>query len=250
MGSQNDSNVWRLRPSHEAREEDNREIVLLVLLGFISILLWHSPYGGYLLYPFSILATWFHEMGHGLAAMAFGNDFERLVIFPDGSGYALHIGESDPGRISQAVIAAAGLLGPTVAGCLLILASRTHRMTKWALIVLGAALIGSTLIWVRSTTGWLVLPAIGAICLGLAFFGREKYRRFAVQFLGVQGCISIYRDFGYLFTEGGMMEGRVQVSDTGHIEQALLLPYWFWGGLITALIVVMVFYALKFAHRR
>ena len=250
MGWQDKSKVWRLRPANYKREADNREIVLLVLLGFISILLWRSPYGAYIMYPFSILATWFHEMGHGLAAMAFGNDFERLVIFPDGSGYALHIGDSEPGRVSMAVIAAAGLLGPTVAGCLLILASRTPKMTKGALIALGAALIGSTLIWVRSTTGWMVLPALGAICLGLAFYGREQYRRFAVQFLGVQGCISIYRDFGYLFTEGGMMEGRMQVSDTGHIEQALVLPYWFWGGLITALIIAMVFYALKIAHRR
>ncbi len=250
MGWQNNSNVWRMRPANQKREADNREIVLLVLLGFISILLWRSPYGEFIMYPFSILATWFHEMGHGLAAMAFGNDFERLVIFPDGSGYALHIGESEPGRVSQAVIAAAGLLGPTVAGCLLILASRTHRMTKGALIALGVTLIGSTLIWVRSTTGWMVLPALGAISLGLAFFGREQYRRFAVQFLGVQGCISIYRDFGYLFTEGGIMEGRMQISDTGHIEEAFFLPYWFWGGLITVLIIVMVFYALKIAHRR
>lgn len=250
MSWQNNSNVWRLRPANHKREADNREIVLLVLLGFISILLWHSPYGGFLLYPFSILATWFHEMGHGLAAMAFGNEFERLVIFPDGSGYALHIGESEPGRLSQAVIAAAGLLGPTIAGCLLILASRSHGTTKGALIALGVALIASTVIWVRSTIGWTVLPALGAICLGVAFFGRERYRRFAVQFLGVQGCISIYRDFGYLFSEGGMMEGRMQMSDTGQIEQALLLPYWFWGGLITAVIILMVFYALKIAHRR
>lgn len=238
------------RPPSYGSQAGNREITLLVLLGVISILLWRSPYGEFIMYPFSILATWFHEMGHGLAAMAFGNDFERLVIFPNGSGYALHIGESEPGRFEQAIIAATGLLGPTIAGCLLILASRTHKKTKGALIALGVALVGSTLIWVRSTTGWAVLPALGLVCLGLAFYGREQYRRFAVQFLGVQGCISIYRDFGYLFTEGGMMEGRMQRSDTGHIEQALVLPYWFWGGLISALILVMVFYALKIAHRR
>lgn len=251
MGWKDNSRAWRNRPAtFGSRTADNREITLLVLIGVISILLWQSPYGGYLLYPFSILATWFHEMGHGLAALAFGNDFERLVIFPDGSGYALHLSEGELSRIEQAVIAASGLLGPTVAGCLLILASRTHRATKLALILLGIALIGSTVIWVRSTTGWAILPALGAASLALAYYGREAYRRFAVQFLGVQGCVSIYRDFGYLFSEGGYLEGRPQVSDTGHIADALFLPYWFWGGVITAMILTMVFYAMKIAHRR
>lgn len=240
----------RSRPTRLRSEAERREITLLVLLGAISILLWHSPYGGYLLYPFSILATWFHEMGHGLAAFAFGHEFERLVIFPDGSGYALYLSGAEPSRLSQAVIAAAGLLGPTMAGCLMILASRKHRTTNAALLMLGGALIFSTLIWVRSTTGWIVLPLLGAASLALALYGTERHRRFAVQFLGVQGCISIYRDFGYLFSRGGYMEGRLQASDTEHIAQALLLPYWFWGTLITATIIAMVFYSLRWAHHR
>ena len=227
-----------------------QEVGVLVGLGLISIILWGSPWGSYLLYPFSILATWFHEMGHGLAAMLFGHDFERLVIFPSGSGYALYVSDSEPSRIAMAMIAAAGLLGPTVAGCLLILASRRRKNTKAALIALGVALIGSTLIWVRSTTGWVMLPAIGAISLAIAFYAKETHRRFAVQFLGVQGCISIYRDFGYLFSQGGYMEGRLQPSDTQHIAEALFLPYWFWGAAITAGIFAMVIWSLKRAHSR
>lgn len=238
------------RFSSVQRDSGKQEITVLVVLAVVTIILWHSPYGGYLLYPFTILSTWFHEMGHGLAAMAFGHEFERLVIYPDGSGYALHLAEGDPPRIAMASIAAAGLLGPTVAGCLLILASRTQRATKVALAVLGAVLLGSTLIWVRSMTGWLVLPALGVFSLWLAFFARAQHKHFAVQFLGVQGCISIYRDFGYMFSEGGMLGGMPQISDTGHIAQALFLPYWFWGGVISAMIAAMVFWSLRVAHRR
>ena len=71
-----------------------------------------------------------------------------------------------------------------------------------------------------------------------------------MQFLGVQGCISIYRDFDYLFSAGGMLDGRAQISDTGHIAQALFLPYWFWGGVITATIAAMVYWSLRRAHSR
>ena len=239
----------RRRPAFRS-DVDRREVTLLVVIGVVTILLWHSPYGAYLLYPFSILATWFHEMGHGLAAMAFGNQFERLVIFPDGSGYALYYSAKQQSRVAMATIAAAGLLGPTVAGCLLILASRTRRSTQFALFALGVALLASTFIWVRSTTGWVVLPSIGAVLLIVALKGSSAHKRLAVQFLGVQGCVSIYRDFGYLFSEGGNLGGQQQLSDTGYIERALLLPYWFWGVVITALIAIMVYCALRRVHLR
>ncbi|WP_100261064.1 M50 family metallopeptidase [Qipengyuania seohaensis] len=242
--------MTRWRASGGLPSNDRNEITALVVMAIVTILLWHSPYGGYLLYPFTILSTWFHEMGHGLAAMAFGHEFERLVIFPNGSGYAAHLSEGEPSRLSSALIAAAGLLGPTFAGCALILSSRTQRATRNALAVLGVVLLVSTLIWVRSLTGWLILPAVGLACLWLAFKAKANQRHFAVQFLGVQGCISIYRDFGYLFSEGGMLGGRPQLSDTGHIAQALFLPYWFWGGLITAIILAMIYWSLRFAHSR
>ena len=234
----------------KSMNSDRKEITTLIVIAVVTILLWHSPYGGYILWPFSILATWFHEMGHGLAAMMFGNDFDRLVIFPNGSGYALYYSDGQTGRVEQAIIAAAGLLGPTVAGCLLILASKKVETTRYALTILGFVLLGSTAIWVRSMTGWIVLPAAGLACLVLATRADIPTRKFAVQFLGVQGCISIYRDLGYLFSEGGYIDGQPQLSDTGQIERALLLPHWVWGGLITAVICLMVFYAMKAAHRR
>ena len=227
-----------------------REVGVLVGLGLISIVLWSTPFGAYLLYPFSILATWFHEMGHGLAAMIGGNVFHSLVIFPDGSGYAAYFTYGEMSRLEQAGIAAIGLLGPTLAGCALILAAQSRASTKAALLLLGVALLVSCLIWVRSLTGWLVLPAIGAICLYMAVRARQDHQRFAVQFLGVQGCISIYRDFGYLFNKGGVLNGQQQLSDTGYIAQALVLPYWFWGGMISALMVIMVFWCLKRVHTR
>ena len=237
----------RTRLSSQAHSQ---EITTLVLLGVVSIILWHSPFGPVVMYPFSILATWFHEMGHGLAALAFGHDFERLVIFPNGSGYALYVSEGPLSRVALAVIAAAGLLGPTVAGCLLILASRRRDWTTAALLVLGTVLIVSTLVWVRSVVGWAILPAFGIAALSLAWKGAPRHRRFAVQFLGVQGCISIYRDFGYVFSPGGFIDGRPQASDTQQIADALFLPYWFWGVLITAAIGAMIFYALRAAHGR
>ena len=48
---------------------------------------------------------------------------------------------------------------------------------------------------------------------------------------------------------GGTVGGMSARSDTGLIADALFLPYWFWGGLITLTILAMVWLSLRFASR-
>ena len=232
------------------REERKRRAWTLAALAVGSTLLWQTYWGGLLLYPFTILATWFHEMGHGIAAMLTGGHFERLAIYPDGSGVALSRMPADASAFSHACIAAAGPLGPPVAGAALIVASRSGRATRIALGVLTGAVLLSTLIWVRSVTGWLVLPGIGLALLVVLWRGSSRVRDFTVQLLGVQACISCWRDTGYLFSDGGFVAGQPQRSDTAAIAESLVLPYWFWGGAISVLIVALLAASLRYALRR
>jgi hypothetical protein len=215
----------------------------------VSVILWQTAIGRLLLYPFTILATWFHEMGHGLAAMLTGSRFERLLIFSDGSGVALSLRPADASRLTNALISASGPLGPAIAGSLLIIASRTDKATGVALTVLGAAVIISTVIWVRSLTGWLVLPALGITILALARWGTARQQRIGIQLLGVQACISVWSQFSYLFSSGGSVGGQLHRSDTGAIADALMLPYWFWGAAISAAIVGLLWWSFSLAFR-
>ncbi|MBX7481370.1 M50 family metallopeptidase [Qipengyuania qiaonensis] len=224
-----------------------REQSYIVAFAVLTIIAWQTAIGTLVLMPFTLLATWFHEMAHGLTAAALGAEFERLVIFANGSGFAEYSGNL--WAIGQATVAAAGLLGPSIAGCLMIIASRSRRATRIVLLGLGAALVLSTLIWVRSVAGWVVLPIFAAASFYIALRGNEKWQRIAVEFLGVQGAVSVYQDLGYLFSPGGSVDGRVAISDTGRIADALFLPYWFWGGLITFTIFAMVWKSLKIASR-
>lgn len=90
----------------------------LVLAGLIVVMLPALPFGAYLIYPFAILTTWFHEMGHGLTALALGQHFEQLMIFANGSGVAQSRVTADASRITLAAIAAGGPLAPSaVGGC-------------------------------------------------------------------------------------------------------------------------------------
>ncbi|NJK89178.1 MAG: hypothetical protein HC923_07070, partial [Myxococcales bacterium] len=56
------------------------------------------------LYPFTLLATFAHELGHGLVALSLGYDFQSLRLFPDGSGVAYWSGS--PGRLGRAIVIA------------------------------------------------------------------------------------------------------------------------------------------------
>lgn len=227
--------------------DTKKHAAVLLLFGIISIAFWQTEAGRYALYPFTILATWFHEMGHGLAAMLTGSEFDRLVIYPDGSGVAYSRRPANGYAITDAFIAASGPLGPAIAGALLIVSSRRTRATKIALALLGSALLISTLIWVRSLTGWLVLPSLGLAILALALRGPAFWQHLMIQFLGVQASISVWQQFGYLFSTGGVEQG--QLSDTAAISSVLFFPYWVWGAIISAITVALLLWSLRVTYR-
>lgn len=233
-----------------AGRDQRQRVALLVGIALASLLLWQTALGSLLLYPFTILATWFHEMGHGIVAMLTGRGFDRLLIFADGSGVALSLRPVDGYRLTDALVAAGGPFGPAIAGALLIVSSRSPTATRNALAVLGVALIASTLIWVRSLAGWLVLPALGVAIALLALRGSAYWQGFAIQLLGVQACISVWRQFDYLFSPGGTVGGELQRSDTGAIADVLLLPHWFWGAIISAAILALLWGSFRIAFQR
>ncbi|MEE4287824.1 MAG: M50 family metallopeptidase, partial [Erythrobacter sp.] len=205
------------------------------------------PFGTYLVYPLVILTTWFHEMGHGLTALAMGQDFERLQIFADGSGVAQSFVSADISAPARAAIAAGGPLAPCVAGSLLIVASAHERAWRPALWAMAAAIFASVIVYVRSPVGYFVLPFVGLVIALVAWRAPGGLVRFTLQFLGVLGALSMLRDFNYLFTEEAVIGGRRMLSDTGQIEAALFLPHWVWAAIILAVCAAMVGASLKYA---
>lgn len=195
-----------------------------------TLVLWQIPrYGDLILYPFSLLASYAHEMGHGLTAMLLGGRFESLELFSDGSGLAHWSGSL--GRVGRAVVAAGGLMGPSVAGASLLVLSRHPSRSRALLVLIGVGMV-LTAFWVaRTGFGFTFLSAVGG-AVGLAGWrlGRAP-ATFLVQLIGAQLCIALFRDVRYMFSAGGAVGGSTHVSDSAVMAEALLLPYWFWGGL-------------------
>ncbi len=231
-----------VRPGSQA-EQVGRLVIAVAVVLFLPVL----PLGNYIIYPFAILTTWFHEMGHGITASLLGQEFVELVIFPNGSGFAKSLVSVEASRFTNAAIAAGGPLAPIVIGAAMIIASAHPRAWRSVLIALAAAIFISVAIYVRSQTGYIVLPLVGALLILIAWRARDVFVRFALQFLGVLAAMSMLRDFNYLFTEEAVIGGARMLSDTGQIEKSLFLPHWFWAGAILLVSAVIVGASLKYA---
>lgn len=209
----------------------HKALLLLILAAIATVAIWRVPFGHQLLYPFTILSVWFHEMGHGLTALLLGGTFQKLELFANGSGVATHSGVMFGGRLGRALVAAGGPLGPAIAGSGLIIAARWPTLSRWSLGALVVALLLS-LIWIRTLFGVIAIASWAAGIGAIAAWGPKWLREFVLPFLGVQACVSTYNQLSYLFTRAVQIDGQLLLSDSGQIARQLFLPYWFWGTLL------------------
>lgn len=207
----------------------NRLMAFFWVAAAVSLILPRIPYGRNLLYPFALLGTWVHEMGHGVFAILAGGSFNRLVIYQNLGGTAY---SSGVGSFGRAFVAAGGLLGPALAGGLIIVLGSRQSTARWVLAGLSILLALSLVFFVRNVFGWVALGIIAAALGPLAFYGPELLRIFVAQLIGIQFCLASWGTLDYMFTKEFRRNGQVINSDTQEIAEVLLLPYWFWGGLI------------------
>jgi hypothetical protein len=204
----------------------------------LSLILPRLPYGRTLLYPFALLGTWAHELGHGLTALAAGGSFRRLEVHRNLDGLAF---SSGVGPLGRAVVAAGGLLAPAVAGGLVIVLGANDTTAPWILTGLAVAVLTSVVLFVRNLFGWVALGLIGIVLVPVALRAPEMVRIFVAQLVGIQFCVASWGSLDYMFTKHfHRTDGKLTDSDTQTIANVLMLPYWFWGGIIAAISLVIL----------
>jgi hypothetical protein len=214
----------------------------------LSLVLFIVPYGRLVLYPFAILTTWAHEMGHGLAALAAGGRFHSLHIFPDLGGVAYSYRPDT--ALAAVLVSAGGLLGPAIAGALTVIFSARAALARGVHFIFAALLVLSLVLWVRNVFGVVAVLALAAGYAAVARFGAPGLKLAVAQFTGIQLCLGSLASLDYMFTRDFERAGATQVSDTQAIAQHLPLPYWFWGGIIASLSLLILTAAWWIAWRR
>ncbi len=228
---------------------------VLMIIGIATLIVWQLPMGYTILYPLTVLGTWFHEMGHGLAALILGGDFHKIVLHESG-GYASLTTTSDwlPSRIYWPLVAAAGPMAPPIVGAIFILMSRTVRGAQIALYILLGFMALSLLIWVRGWWGFIAVSALGAAIGAITYYIKPEHRQFFAKFIGVQAALATFLNWRYLFTysvgDFYVNGSAASLSDTGYIQQALWLPYWFWGAAIALFSAWLIVASLRKAYNK
>lgn len=228
-----------------------RARILLIVSVVLTLGLYVVPYGQYVAYPLLLVSTLVHELGHGVAALLMGADFEKFVMHWDGSGVAHWRGHV--GNAGRAFISAGGLVGPAVGAAICFVAARRASTARYTLGAIGGLLLIAEVAVVRNQFGLLFVGVLAVICLGVALRGGVQLVQLVLVFLAVQLALSVYSRGDYLFTKEAMTAAGAMPSDVQHMAEALVLPYWFWGalcGLFSLAVVAFGGWYMVRAHQK
>ncbi len=242
-----------------ATEQERAELRALGLALLASLLLWNLPFGGYAMYPFKLLATWLHEMSHGLAMILTGAGLDRVLMYRDTSGLAY--AKTSVDALGSAVIAAAGYMGTPLWGALLLVVTPEARTARRALLVLAALLVATAIVFVAPTPDgdtfglWATLGmglAVAACALALP----ARWRVLVAHFLAAQACVNALLDIRVLLRPSQVVNGVMVPTSDAH-SMALLTfgtnetwGAWTWAIVWLVWSLVVLYIALRLVNRR
>lgn len=219
-----------------------REVMLVLALGLISLFLWRIPFLGVFFYPFHLFGTFVHEISHGMAAVATGGDFQRFAVNPDLSGTAQSRGGV------QWIISSAGYVGSAIFGGLLVVLSAWGAPARSVLFWLGMTLGLLCLLFVRNFFGIFTGLAIAA---SLVFAGQRLNSLWAdglLLFLAVQMMLNAMNslfDLVLLATSAPRV-----TTDAVIMANATGIPAVIWAVLWTGISLICLTGSLYVAYRR
>jgi hypothetical protein len=204
------------------------------------------PGGHYLLYPFTLFATWVHECGHALAAVLLGGHVQAIHVFTNAAGDAE---VTNFGSWRDGVVCAGGLLAPPLVGSALALAARGPRRAGILLGGFAAAIALTDLALVRSLVAGLILGALALVLGAIVLRGSPRMRLVTAQLLAVELGLDWIARVDYFFSREA---APGQASDVATLARAAggVIPYWAWGALLAAISVLAIYGALRFTLRK
>lgn len=218
-----------------------RRVLLVSVL--LTVAVYFLPFARILSYPFVLLSTLVHEMGHGITAAVLGGKFHAFHMWADGSGAAQFSGV--PNRLARAAVAAGGLVGPAVGAAILFAIGKRAVVSRISLGMMFVLLLLAEFTVVQGAfTHAFVICLMGVIALA-AWMKRAWVPQFTVIFLAVQLSLSVFSRSDYLFTPVAHTSHGIMPSDVAFMARALVLPYWFWGGVCAVFSLAVLWVGLR-----
>ena len=237
------SSIQSLFSSSTKEDFSTRQTLTLIgLAGLAALLIAVIPLLGLINYPFRLLLTIVHELGHGLAALVTGGKFNWFVIFPNGSGLTQTAGGW------RLVIIPAGYLGVALFGAVLILLGRSHRWSRRAMAIIGTALIVLTILYGLPTifSGQILsgmLTTLSGVIFGFVFLwvavrAAPGWIIFLLHLLAIEAGFTAFSD---LITLIGISTRFFNVpdNDAQNMAELTFIPAIVWA-LLWAMVALLL----------
>ncbi len=222
----------------------------LILALLASLLLWNLPFGGLVLYPFKLLATWLHEMSHGVVMVLSGAGFHHLEIFQDTSGIAQ--AKQGVSAVGRAAIHSAGYMGTALFGAVLLVVGQTRTGARSVLASLGAALGISAFVWIQNDFGQTATYIGMAVCIAISLVPSERLAILVVNFIAAEACINALLDIRVLFRTEMVINGVIVdgASDAHNMADATFGTHVLWAVVWLLWSCLCFFIALRIIYLR
>ena len=221
----------------------NNGLPILIVVTVVFLLLEQLPFGSLILWPLSVLTTFVHEMGHGLSALFSGGRLNSIEIYSSGGGLARTVTYTD---WQLALVAACGLIAPTLTGGIFITAGINPIIASRALLIFSIFILICCAVWVRTFYGLLIMLPLGAGFLIVSIKGSATVKHFLLQFLGVHMSVSTFnRTIPYLFSTTAKVGGGEYHSDTALIAASVGGGYILWAAIIGLFCIVIFILSIK-----
>ena len=156
----------------------------LLTLTALIFMLWATP----VVLPLKLLVVFFHELAHGVAAIATGGEIVSLSVdFREG-------GEVWTRGGSRFVTLTAGYLGSLVVGASLLLAALRGTADRLILGALGALMLVVLLLYVRDLPAVVIVAATGIALLAAARFFAQPVCDLILRVIGLSSLIYVPYD--------------------------------------------------------
>lgn len=197
--------------------------------------------------PFRLLATWVHELGHGLGAIISGGSFERMIITPQFSGLAHTFTGSN---WEQVVVLLGGLLGPAIAGAIMLILSRRLDQSRLALFLLAGALVATLFLWAGDNFTRISVFGFALVVSFIAFKAWPWVTALSAHIIALAFCLNAVADFNYFFMNTADVGSYAGKSDTSALAEIIGGPHLFWALVPSVLSILILYMAFKVSNSR
>ena len=188
--------------------------------------------------PFNWLESYFHEIGHGLAAIATGGKIVNVQLFTNGAGLCTTQGGS------AFVISFFGYAGAIIWGGLIYFFALKHQRLAQVLSVFIVFLLATSIIlWVRDLLTVVILVVLLMMFVVSLKIEHLKSLQILIQLLGVIVLLNSLFSPLYLLDGRDLGDGATLAASTG-------IPEIIWVTIWSGLALVMVFFLsrIKIPH--